>query len=101
VFQEQQVPPVDQSALQDLMNQPIDEQIPVGRQSLGLNQINEALEEEISEPTEIQNHNPGGILYPPENSAITNQLEMASMASEHNSVMGHSPIRSSRPTRSR
>jgi len=37
----------------------------------------------------------------PETEAIGNQLEIGSMASEHNSVMGHSPIRSSRPTRSR
>jgi len=67
---EQPVPPVDQAALDQLLNQHVagdqqafssrvaeEEKLPDGmggRQQLGLNQIQEMLEEDISEPTEFQ-----------------------------------------------
>ena len=46
-----------------------------------------------------QNH--GDVQFGPEKSAIGNQLEVASMASAHNSVMNTSPVRSSRVRSSR
>ena len=81
------------------MNQP-DEQQPADREAMGLGQIHEVHEEDISEATELQQHQQA-MQYPPGQEAIGNQLELASMISEANSVMGQSPVRSSRPIRSR
>ena len=54
-------------------------------------------EEEISEATEIQRVGGDAIAYGGERQAIGTQLELMSQVSEgHNSIMGSSPIRSSR-----
>ena len=71
------------------------------RQSIVMQNIDEAAhEDEISDVTEIirapQNED---MQYPRGSQAIGAQLELDSMASEHNSVMGHSPIKQ-RPIRS-
>jgi len=73
------------------------------RQQLGLNQIQEMLEEDISEPTELHHgeHNLESMQYGPAMEAIGNQLEINSMISEHNSVINTSPVRQSRVRSSR
>ena len=100
--QEQPVPPVDQAALDQLLNQPREESKfdEEGREHIGLGQINEAIQEDISEATEIQRVNGDAIAYAPEQQAIGTQLEMMSQISGGaNSVMNTSPIRSTRGAR--
>ena len=59
-----------------------------------------AHEDEISDVTEMIRAPPNeDMQYPRGSEAIGTQLELDSMASEHNSVMGHSPIKQ-RPIRS-
>ena len=56
----------------------------------------QVFEDAVSEQTVLANQQDQVIRYGAERQAIGNQLELASMVSDHNSVMGSSPAKSSK-----
>ena len=98
------MPPLDKEALDELMRQP-EEEIKFddfGQAVNPLSAVHEAIEEDVSEATEIHRIGADAIQYAAEAQAIGTQLELASQVSVGaNSVMNSSPIRSSRRARTK